>query len=847
MAFSGLKEISAVAATSPLLVRRNERNLWIDCTSSFSDNTTDISYAPTFLAELLQHNAAEIHPEEITAFSQIAKKIDTAHKTADALNVTAGRDDNFIRILGDHKLALKSLNNAYANHERLNSQYKTLLIRAERARAAKNQVELDQIQKLILTTLKDREIAENALFAAFEKVSNLGKTNQVSEANLSGAKSALGSSESGPLTENQKTELQKYRDSVTGLNNIDFNEADATDQVNNLLAKQKTNIDTLKAATSDGIWDLTCTTETSGEFTRSRIENRRRNEKDLQNQIEQNSALRNELKLEMARSKEESSHAETALNRAIERTNGSPTDIDLIKRRKDLNKKAQNIANAHNEISTLISQVEKLENDITTNTAGGVTNWDAISTDGSNKTLKARLIEINNAYGRVRTSQEKQTGNIFDSLGGFNNLIENLDTDTGGVAKTNDTIWAGLQSEMTHVETNASLLGEEANTVLGDLIVIDSKIFESCHNDFVDLNIYHNNLIQEKEQISALNLDSLLSRGLTSGYLFDINTALLPFAPTGTPPAPHNIPATDQQVQALKDSLGALVNYVESLGAENISDAHRTQLEGIRNRAQAIIDDNGVVNHATVNTLLTDTTKFHTDRSKEAEKLTEEITSKTKEISDLTGLIGKNSELKTAKENLQAAQIKETSLKAFEAALGALGEAQTPEQFKALEDKLNELEAKLQSTGDTSLQSQIDALKEQIKTGADGKGGEKGANGKDGGGMGWPGWLAIGASTLAGVFGVTTGLGAQKKSDEQKKKFEATMAQLDQRLSDLQQMTMGTAQSVNRINNGLQKATRASQVAVNLANEAKKTAASAKKVVANNIVNRRRKKQLANS
>ena len=809
MAFSALKEISAAAATSPsnYLVRGNERNLLQNPARTYYADTTDISYAPTFLAELLKHNAAEIHSEEITAFSQIAKNIDAAHKAADALlDVTAGRDENFIRTLGDHKLALKSLNNAYANHERINSQYKTLLTRAERARAAKDQVELDQIQELILTTLKEREVAENTLFNAFEAVGELGKTNQVKNNNIKGARTALNGKTNGALTTEEQTNLRKYSNDIFGLSNIDLSSADGAEQVHKLLDKNEANIRTLLDSTSHKIgfntWNLICTTDTSGDWTRSRIENRRRNEKDLQNQIEQNSALRNELKLEMARSKEESSHAETSLNRAIERTNGSLTDIALIEKRGDLNKKAENIGNAHNQISDLISQVENLQNDITTNTTGGVINWDAISTDGSSKTLKAKLIEINNAYGRVRTSQEKQTGNIFDSLGGFNNLIENLDTDTGGVAKTSDTIWAGLQSGMTHVETNASLLGEEANTVLGDLIVIDSKIFEHCHNLFIDQNIYHNNLIQEKRQIDALNLNSLLSSGQTSGYVFDIYSALLPFAPTGTPPGtPHTIPATDPQVTIFKDKLRSFVNYVnEELKASNISDTHRSKLEAFAMTAESIINSNNTVDHTISSKLEEDIRGFVNSTRGRSDEIGDTTSGTSNENGTLieqsnyhkdrlNKLLDKNKGLRNVTEIHNDAKYKEKSLSLFRTALDAIDAAQTPADLDAIEAKLKgQLEADMQG----KIKTAVDARLEEIKAGADGKGRKDGANGKDGeskGGMPWYAWALGIASFAVGGFGLFSASQAKQSADDQKKKFEATMAQLDQRLGDLQQMT----------------------------------------------------------
>jgi hypothetical protein len=841
MAFSALKEISAAAAATNVnnLVRREYRNLNVNRRGTYTtrDHLTEISKAPEFLAALYNHNLISIDTNEINAYAEIGKKTKKEHQIASSKTGT-DRDEPFIRLLEDHNLALQELNKAYANHEKFNKEYESLLVRAGRAQAANNKDEVADIQRQIVQTLEKRDAAENALFAAFEEVSNLGKTNQVSEANLSGAISALGSSISGSLTDPQKTELQKYRNSVTGLNNIDFNAADAADQVNNLLAKQKTNIDTLKAATSDGIWNLTCTTETSGEFTRSRIENRRNTEKDLKLQLDTNRALRDEIALEIARNQEEVSNLGTILKREKERTDGSLTDISAVDHKTKLKENDQILNWAGNILeNSLLKELEFIEKEL-----GSPITWTNV-----NPNLASRITNLVAKYNNEKSSLASTDLNsngakLTLTLGGTAITLVDLGLNTSSTVEQQ---WTALSGQRNNIKSAITSVAGAKNTNLENLIQVDSQKFEEIHNNYLTVNKNRNELIVEQEQITALGLDSLLNSAGSTGHLKTIGDSLAPFAPTGPPPAPHNITANDPQVKVLKDSLGALVDYVESLGAENISAAHRTQLESIRNRAQAIIDDNGVVNHAIVSTLLTEATKFVTDtrvRSTEIGNVDSStpdslIANANAHIISLDSLLNKNSHLRTAIENHNATKLREASLSVFKTALDAIDTAQTPADLVAIEAKLK---GQLEADMEAKIKGAVNARLAEIKTtdGKDGTGlkGEKGDKG-DGSGMPWYSWALDIASFAVGGFGLFSASQAKQSADDQKKKFEATMAQLDQRLGDLQQMTMGTAQSVNRINNGLQKATQE-------ANKANTEIQRTRKRV-NNIVKfqRRRKKQ----
>jgi hypothetical protein len=186
--------------------------------------------------------------------------------------------------------------------------------------------------------------------------------------------------------------------------------------------------------------------------------------------------------------------------------------------------------------------------------------------------------------------------------------------------------------------------------------------------------------------------------------------------------------------------------------------------------------------------------------------------------------------------------------------LGSIAEAakyaQTPEDKQLLLDKLAEVQ---KSLGDqaASHTTEIDALKEQIGAKSSDPNAPTGSgndsnkslqeqidalkNNGNGSGMGLLGWLAtLGSGSVGAIVAFIMG---KQSADDQKKKFKATMAQLDQSMGELQQMTIRTAQSVNRINNGLQKATQE-------ANKANTEIQRTRKRV-NNIVKfqRRRKKQ----
>jgi hypothetical protein len=663
----------------------------------------------------------------------------------------ADQNSEFIESLTEYQAILNKLEKNFDEYHKQSLLLSDLL--SQVTGLPGNESGLINLQSSVQKTLQDRDNAESTLLTTLKEIRSHHQTNESKTEKITAAKALFDANPTFETIETDNLELMKKYAQDLGLGNLSST-TDITRAAEKLTKLTDANDKFDTAFTSFNLPSLT-----EGEITN--LEGRKSETANIQSEWKSNTALRDEITNALLLAQESHNQASELHQENIERAKNEGNTVEKQEAIKKATANLSILNPVFGQVESLIQELAGIEREL-----GPTPDWSSVSS-----TLQSRINKALTKYNELRTgiASNVKLNELISSL-----ELPDLSVPTG--TPPDETVWAAINPQRSTLDTTLTALNTQIVTEGSTRVANgDTTFFETKWTHRESYQVKANEAAQTEEIINRLGLANIQTQ-ITS-----LEAAITTLSATQTP----------AEIEAVRTALSSFVEHVD--GLENKKSV--PGLVDLRNRAQEILDkpDTDSINVSTITALHKQIETFHRDATDSLAEATHNRTYYDEKVTEVTGILAAHTDLIASREAVRDAKLRETSLKAFETALGALSEAQTPEQFKALEDKVNELEAKLQSTGDTSLQSQVDALKEQIKAGADGKDGtglkgEKGDKG-DGSGMPWYRWALGIASFAVGGFGLFSASQAKQSADDQKKKFEATMAQLDQRLGDLQQMT----------------------------------------------------------